>query len=55
MKKPVDKRAPNGFSRREDAAEAVFIGCFSKEAPSQKFFPGVTKEAQALVDLLPAR
>jgi hypothetical protein len=55
MKKPVDKSDPNGFSRREDAAEAVFIGCFIKQAPSRKFFPGVTKEAQALIDLLPAR
>ena len=55
MKKPVDKNDPNGFSRREDAAEAVFIRCFTKQAPSRKFFPGVTKEAQALIDLLPAR
>ena len=55
MKKPVDKNDPNGFSRREDAAEAVFIRCFTQQAPSRKFFPGVTKEAQALIDLLPAR
>ena len=55
MKKPVDKSDPNGFSRREDAAETAFIRCFTKEARSRKFFPDVTKEAQALVDLLPAR
>ena len=55
MTKPVDENDGEGLNRRDREADAAFISCFTKNAPSQPFFAAVTKQAEALVGLLPVR
>jgi hypothetical protein len=55
MAKPIDKKDPRGDMTREDNAMTAFTACFAKAAPSQSWFAGDVKKAQAQLELLPLR
>jgi hypothetical protein len=50
-----DEKLSEQSTRLEEEGDAAFHRCFAQRAKSQSYFAALTRQAQALVDRLPAR
>ena len=47
-------RAPEKTDELSEQAYRAYLGCFAAQAPRRSYFPALVKQAQALIDALPA-
>jgi hypothetical protein len=50
-----DEKLSEQSTRLEEQGDAAFRRCFAQQAKGHRSFPALTRQAQALVDLLPAQ
>jgi hypothetical protein len=52
---PKDEKLFDRYTHMQEEGEQAYRGCFASRAKGERWFPALVKQAQALIDGLPAK